>query len=388
MGFIKKEGRYYKFYWWEKIADTDQWKKRKISLKTSDKKLALAIQRDLENKMAAGTFNVHHITGGGVSLDEFFKLALKYSYAKKAESTAIREARIFGRFMAYFEGRYLSSITALEIEEYIAFLKGNLKDTTININLRHLKWAFNMARKWAHLDKNPFDLVDPVREAKYLPRFMTHSQVEKLFKKLSGRSIYPHIMIAIYAGARAGEIVNVKWKDIYFDSQKIRLFGKGRIERLVPMPATLTDYLKDRLIGAMDSDPEDGPGLADQSVCGGTQNPSQLTHRFRYYADKCKFYDIRLHDCRHTYASWLVQAGVSLQVVKELLGHTSIKTTMRYAHLVPSTLTHAVRILDFDQETYKIYTGQAADPALEKSHLKLQKGQVLEFPRKNGTGKK
>ena len=217
---------------------------------------------------------------------------------------------------------------------------------------------------------------------------MTRADVDKLFTKLAGKSIYPHIMIAIYTGARAEEIVKLKWKDVYLDLGKIRLFGKGRKERFVPMPATLINFLQERLIDALGPGPDSDKDLADQSVCGGTKNPSHLSHRFRYYADKCKLYDIRLHDCRHTYASWLVQAGVSLQVVKELLGHTSIKTTMRYAHLVPSTLVQAVRVLDFDQDTYKIYTGQGADPKQEKPYLKLHRPHILKFPRKNGTEKK
>ena len=52
-------------------------------------------------------------------------------------------------------------------------------------------------------------------------------------------------------------------------------------------------------------------------------------------------------DLRHTYASWLVQAGVSLQVVKELLGHTTIKTTMIYAHLTEKHVDSAVDKLKF-----------------------------------------
>jgi len=388
MGFIKKVGRYYKYFWWEKSSDGKTWVKRKLSLKTSNRDLANKIWRDLEEQQAAGKFNIHWITGGGILLDEFLKSALKHSWTKKAESTAIREARIFGRFSSYFEGRPLSGISAQEIEEYITHLKGSLKDTTININLRHMKAAFNLARKWGHLESNPFDLVDPIREADLLPRFMTRADAEKLLNKLSGKSIYPHIMIAIYTGARAEEIVKLKWKDVYLDLGKIRLFGKGRKERFVPIPDTLTGFLRDRLIDALGSDPDSDQDLSDQSVCGGTKNPSQLSHRFRYYADKCKLYNIRLHDCRHTYASWLVQAGISLQVVKELLGHTSIKTTQIYAHLVPSTLAQAVRVLDFDQDTYKIYTGQAADPTKEKPYLKLNRGQILKFPRKNGTEKK
>ena len=67
---------------------------------------------------------------------------------------------------------------------------------------------------------------------------------------------------------------------------------------------------------------------------------------FRKIADKLGLSEFTFHSLRHTYASWLVQRGVGLKEIKELLGHESIKTTEIYAHLSPENLRSAVSVLD------------------------------------------
>ena len=78
-------------------------------------------------------------------------------------------------------------------------------------------------------------------------------------------------------------------------------------------------------------------------VKGGKLNKNYLAKRFRFFRDLAKLpKHLRFHSLRHTYGSWLAQAGVDLYRIKELMGHQSTQTTMRYAHLQPKNLRDAV----------------------------------------------
>ena len=81
-------------------------------------------------------------------------------------------------------------------------------------------------------------------------------------------------------------------------------------------------------------------------VVTGSKNISNVTWRFRKYADKLGFHEITFHNLRDTYASWLVQKGLNIKIIQELLGHDSIQTTLIYAHLAPDSKLKVIEIFD------------------------------------------
>jgi integrase len=138
---------------------------------------------------------------------------------------------------------------------------------------------------------------------------------------VANTSCYVHILIALSTGARAMKITKLKWVDIDFSSRVLILDGKGSKERRVPIPENLySNLLVNRKTKGF--------------VCDGTRNPSEVSKRFRF------------HNLRDTYASWLVQNGINLKIIQELMGHEAIQTTLIYAHLAPANKFEAVKVLN------------------------------------------
>lgn len=330
MAFIRKEGKYYKVYF--QIGN----KKFKRSTKTESKKLADDIRKKIENEIAIGTFRLENYSPRKqITLKDFFKEALDYSQTNKAKRTFEREELIYRNFLKYCDNVPLPNIKVKLIESYKTFMQveKGFAASGINLELRHLSAAFTLAVSYGYIQSNPFKQVRKVQTPKKKPKFLTQSQAKELLSLTKDRPIYQYIMIALYSGCRISEVCNLKWKDVDFENRIIHIHGKGSKERVVPMPRQLFEFLN----------------IFDRSngyVVTGTKNISNVTRRFRMYADRIGLYEITFHNLRDTYASWLVQQGLNLKIIQELLGHDSIQTTLIYAHLAPDSKLKVIEIFD------------------------------------------
>lgn len=147
--------------------------------------------------------------------------------------------------------------------------------------------------------------------------FLTPAEV----KKLAGFAVGPvkdAILLASLSGLRRGELLALQPEDRKNGSLVLRDTKNGR-PRIVPLPAEASRI---QLPIALSS--------------------NALEAGYRDARRRAGMPKVRFHDLRHTYASWLVQSGASLTVVRDLLGHSSLAVTSRYAHLAQEHLREAV----------------------------------------------
>ena len=248
----------------------------------------------------------------------------------------------------------MCKVSAFDITNFIETMKHkNLAPGTINRALVLLRYAYKLAQRWQEpgVNLNVWLSIKQLKVDNRIERYLTPEQSAHLLHNVKD-SLNPQLVFIvaflIYTGARKREVLEVKWGDINFAQGSWKISkNKSNKVRHVPLSEGAIETLS---------------AVRDKSTCrnwGVTvseddfifANPStgKPFSSFFYSWDKARINagmpNLRVHDLRHSFASFLVNAGRSIYEVKELLGHADIKTTSRYAHLSQESLKAAVSVV-------------------------------------------
>jgi integrase len=216
---------------------------------------------------------------------------------------------------------------------------------TINRALVLLRYGIELAIRWKKpgIEFNPVKEIKNIKDDNKLERYLSNEQGQVLMQAVaqSSNAMLQHIVLfLIYTGARKNEVLQACWQDIdwHKSSWHIPKTKSGKV-RHVPLSLGAVDLLNRLRIQvkpdhngkqAIFSNPETGKPFISFFY---SWNSARL---------RAGMPEFRIHDLRHSFASYLVNAGRSLYEVQELLGHADIKTTSRYAHLSRERLAQAV----------------------------------------------
>jgi integrase len=257
----------------------------------------------------------------------------KYIQERHKPSTIDRDkSRIKKYILPFFEKKKIGHITQEDVLRFVDSMnhaKGNCNKCLILLST-----AFNQAGKWGYREKNsnPCQGVEKAPDKK-MERFLTNHELKKLedsltFRVTSSKSS-PYTLAAIwmllYIGAREGEILNLKWKDVHIEDGYLYLKDSKVGLRTIPLNDKAKQILKSL------SQQEKNPYVFCGRKPGDHLRKIETTwHKVRNLAG---LPDVRIHDLRHSFASFALKKGVDLYTVSKLLGHKNIQTTTRYAHL-------------------------------------------------------
>lgn len=275
-----------------------------------------------------------------VRLKTLYDLYDKYSQQNKKSYCA--DIYFIKVLKSYFdESLYANDLKLSDFEKFKEALRKdrNSSNSTINKYLNALSKMFTLGINEKIITENPLKSIKRFQEANYKIRYLTTDEEIRLFKAVDELFPYlrPLITTALQTGMRKGEIFNLKWSNIDFDYGFIELLEtKSGKSRKIP----LSDKMKELLDGIekvseyVFINPDTGKPYTD------------IKHSFATVLKEAKIDNFRFHDLRHTVATRLVEKGIDLVVVKEILGHSKIETTMRYAHAVPKRKMDAINVLN------------------------------------------
>jgi integrase len=219
--------------------------------------------------------------------------------------------------------------------------KGTVSPYTVANELAVLRHLLRLARRWGYIDAVP-DVVLPKRPAGRL-RYLEGPELERLLVacRMSRNPYLATIVtLAVHTGMRKGEILGLEWGRVDLASARITLYEtKNGKPRGIPINRAVYDAL---IALAPDSAQRTGPVFPRRN---GTAW-GQIRTAFDTALGRAGITGFRFHDLRHTAASHLVMRGATLQEVKEILGHSDLSMTLRYAHLSPAHLRGAVERLE------------------------------------------
>lgn len=251
------------------------------------------------------------------------------------------DLRDFGQFLGDTK---LETVNYLVLRRYLASMRGrNYSKRTIARKLASLRSFFRFLYREGYIKTNPASNVATPKLEKRLPLFLDTSEVVKLIeapdeKDLTGLRDRAILETLYSTGIRVGELVRLNLDNIDFISGVVKVFGKGKKERLTPVGdkalRAIRNYLNKRGQGK----------LTGKKAVFLNKNGSRLTDRSvrrvvgKYVKRVSLREGISPHTLRHSFATHLLNRGADLRSVQELLGHMNLSTTQIYTHVTTKRL--------------------------------------------------
>ena len=236
------------------------------------------------------------------------------------------------------------NLTSEDAEKYKAVRSKSVKPATINRELTLAKHILVKGVEWKVIADNPFRGVRNLKVLRQVERVLSPDEELKLIAAcecVRARFLRPVVVLALNTGMRRGELLSLEWSRVDLNQRTIRLINtKSETgDRVIPMNGTAHSLLTELAKTAA------SPILFPSNRKPGEQF-RDLKKGFKKAVDLAGIPHIRFHDMRHTFATRLVGAGVDIVTIQNLLGHSKITMTARYAHSLADVKIAAVNKLD------------------------------------------
>jgi integrase/recombinase XerD len=291
---------------------------------------------------AAGIPPVPDATARAFRLEQFHDyLALERGAAANTQAAYARDVARFATFAAVEGIADPGHATPRQLRTFVYHLKDlGLAPASVRRTVSAVRTYYRFLLDDGHVERDPSERLETPARWRTLPGVLTVADVERLLaaptvdQPLAFRD-RAMLELAYGAGLRVGEWITLSVRDLSFDDQLVRVFGKGSKERLVPVgrsavgaAAVYLRELRPRL------DRGAGKGVLFLNARGEPLTRMGAWKILRKHVDAAGIATpVTPHTLRHTFATHLLEGGADLRAVQEMLGHASIATTQIYTHV-------------------------------------------------------
>ncbi len=340
------------------FKDVDgRWRQRVISHALTRAQAVVALQAKVREVFE----NVHNVKPKTkrIGFTEFSKMYLD-DYAKVNKRSWRTDVGAMKNLDRYFGRFSLDEIDGHRLEKYKTWRIVNypVTKTTVNRDMALLRRMLSLAVEWGYLDEARMPKFRFYPEKDNLKeRILTQQEEQRLLEVCPPR-LKSMIIVALNTGMRLGEILGLRWNQVDLASARIRVerTKSGRIRYVDMNEVLIAEILRLRK----------GRGKSE-FVLTSPVTDKPFVDAGSAWGTACRragIKGLRFHDLRHTFATRLIERGVNLITVKDLLGHSSVEITQRYTHPNEALKKEAVAALvapdPADESLLNIYDGKSA----------------------------
>ncbi len=288
-----------------------------------------------------------------IRFEQLIQRYLEYVETYKTYHSYERDVTSAKHLSRFFKGKPINNLTSWQVEKY---LSARQKEATIygrppsnaslNREIAMLRHMYNKAIEWNLVSSNPAAKIKPYKEKAKPLAVLTEDEFENLYDAASD-FLKPILMVAVHTGMRRNEILNLKRSDVNMQQGYVLVRETKNNEiRSVSLSEELRNELKPICDKINDENAYVFPGKDGKPV-------KSIKSSFRGALKRSGINHIRFHDLRHCFGSKLATEGVELPVIKKLMGHKDLSTTMRYLHPSPQHEKDAVEKISYSKSTNK-----------------------------------
>jgi site-specific recombinase XerD len=282
-----------------------------------------------------------------MTVDEAIKLYQEHIRTYMA-ATSVKTYRSRLAFLSQrMGGATVDKVKSRHLTDVVVQYRAGRGNNSARLFVTAVKEVFRFIHNEGYINSNPALYLRAPRATRHCPRNLAEWQVKNLLRPVVGdwrdQRNQTMLVVLLYTGLRREEVANLKWDDIYLSKQgsKLVVRGKGDKVRVIPLHKEVDRYL---LALFKERRSRRSPYVFSKED-GGRLHTYTINCIFRRWVSERKGVECTPHQLRHTFATRLISRGVTLEMVRDLLGHDSVRTTELYVAMDAERLRAAVNVL-------------------------------------------